>query len=390
MAQHFSAKQFFKKLYAHGLLVELYKKHDIVALYEITEQTPRKNVLNILQEFHASLSPEQKIVVEEELRTVYDIVTPHSDYIISLILQEKNISSVTTVECSSPLDSVMYYYLFHKEEVFDDIVFFTRFYKKAGYMLYEAKEVETKEVLFKTTELAKEYKRIFEKDDRVVETEYDAKTSGGYVYFIMTSRDILSKREDVVRVVYMGTQQEIILSYTGGSYEKKLLLDTFLRVTCNDGYLDRIESYSLTPFMKEDYTFTTPSPSLLMSWKAKSVTLSFGSEKQRNKIKYSLPSKTEGANLHPLFSLYKEIGVYEKLSSLSIDSITLSFYCIDQKKKEKTVHVPVTISSNKVSLCPLYFYHAHVREILKTSHIFQGFIEQAKKEKDDMTKKWEA
>jgi hypothetical protein len=389
MAQRFSAKQFLKKLHSHELMVELYKKHDIVALFEITEQTPRKNVLNILSEFHNSLSPEQKIVIEEEIRTVYEALTPHSDYIISLILKEKELSSVTTIECKSSLDAVLYYYLFHKEALFDDLVFFTRFYKKAGYMLYEAKEVDIKDVLFKTTEIAKEYKRIFEKEDRVIETEYDAKSLQGSVYFTMTVKDILSKKEDIVRVVYMKEQKEIILSHTGGTYEKKLLLDTFLRIACNDGYLDRIESYTLTPFMKEDYTFTTPSPSLLMSWKAKSVTLSFGSDKQRHKIKYSLPSKTEGTQLHPLFALYKEIGVYEKLSSLAIDSITLSFYCIDQKKKEKTVHVPVTLSSSRTSLCPLYFYHAHIREILKTSNIFQGFIEQAKKEKDSMTKKWE-
>ncbi|MEN9881072.1 MAG: hypothetical protein RLZZ308_255 [Candidatus Parcubacteria bacterium] len=389
MASRFSSKNYFKKIYTPELIVELYKRHEVTALFEITEQTPRKNVLNILNDFHNSLSPEQKITIEEEFRAIYEVFTPHSDYIISLILKERGLSSVTTIECKSSLDLVLYYYLFNKEDIFDDLTFFTRFYKKAGYMLYEAKEVEVNDVLFATTEIAKEYKRILEKEDRIIETEYDAKSLQGYIYFIMTAKDIVSKREDTVRVVYMGGQKEIIVSHTGGAYEKKLLLDTFLRIACADGYLERVESYSLTSFMKEEYTFVTPSPSLLMSWKAKNITLSFGSDTQRHKMKYSLPSKTEGVHLHPLFALYKELGIYDKLPSLTIDSITLSFYCIDQKNKEKTVHIPVTLSSNKTSLCPLYFYHAHIREIFKTSNIFQGFIEQAKKEKEAVTKKWE-
>ena len=66
MAQAFSTKNYFKKIYSHELLTEFYKRHNIVAIFEITEQTARKNVLSILNDFYTSLSPAEKIEIEKE------------------------------------------------------------------------------------------------------------------------------------------------------------------------------------------------------------------------------------------------------------------------------------------------------------------------------------
>ncbi len=41
------------------------------------------------------------------------------------------------------------------------------------------------------------------------------------------------------------------------------------------------------------------------------------------------------------------------------------------------------------SLCPLLPYDRMARILLKLSHIEQEFVEPAKKEKDDVAKKWE-
>ena len=62
----FSTKNYFKKIYAHELLTELYKQHDITAFFEITEQTVRKNVIAILNDFYNSLPPENKIDIQRE------------------------------------------------------------------------------------------------------------------------------------------------------------------------------------------------------------------------------------------------------------------------------------------------------------------------------------
>jgi hypothetical protein len=259
-------------------------------------------------------------------------------------------------------------------------------------MLYEAKAVELKDASFTITELSKEYKRILDKEDLGAEYVNDHKLFNNHLYYKMNMTGVgKNKREDEVRVVYMPSEKEIIISYTGSKYEKLLLLDTFLRIVCKDGYLERVESYELNSFKKETFDFSAFSKGLpFTSWKIKGVTLSLGTKEAKKKIKVALPSKQESRGLSPLFTFYKELGIDAIIPTTDLDSISFSMYFIDQKKKEKTVHVPVTLSKTKVSLCPIYPYHAFARAILKEANMYQGFVEATKKEKENVTKKWEA
>ncbi len=387
----FSTKNYFKKIQAHALLTELYRRHDVVALFEITEQTARKNVIAILTDFYNSLDIEKKLEIEEKLEEASGLATAHGEYIIPFLLKEKVMSTVTTVDCKTKEDLSLYYYLFHPE-LYEEALFLHSFFIKPSYMLYEAKEASLKDVSFAITELAKEYKRILDKEDLGAEYTSDHKLFNNQLYFKMNIMGVgKNKREDEVRVVYIPENKEIIISYSGSKYEKLLLLDTFLRIVCKDGYLERIESYELSLFKKETFDLGTFNKGLpFTSWKVKGVTLALGTKESKKKIKVALPSKQDGRGLSPLFVFYKEIGIGEILPTADIDSVSFSMYFINQKNKEKTVHVPVTLSKGKVSLCPIYPYHAFARSILKEANIYQGFIEQTKKEKEDMTKKWES
>lgn len=387
----FSTKNYFKKIQAHALLTELYKRNDVVAIFEVTEQTARKNVIAILTDFYNSLDIEKKLEMEDQFEAGNKLATIHGEYIIPLLLKEKGQSTVTNVECKTKEDLSLYYYLFHPD-IYEEALLVHSFFVKPSYMLYEAKEVELKDASFATTELTKEFKRVLDKEDLGAEYVSDHKLFNNHLYYKMTITGVgKNKREDEVRVVYMPNQKEIIISYTGSKYEKLLLLDTFLRVVCKDGYLERIESYDLTSFKKEVFDFgpfTKGAP--LTSWKAKGVTLSLGTKEAKKKVKVALPSKQESRGLSPLFTFYKELGIDAIIPTTDLDSISFSMYFIDQKKKEKTVHVPVTLSKTKVSLCPIYPYHAFARAILKEANMYQGFVEAEKKEKEDVTKKWES
>jgi hypothetical protein len=169
MAKAFSAKQYFKKIYAPDLIVELYKRHNIVALFEITEQTPRKNAVGIFTDFYSSLSPEEKILVDEDLALVASVSTQYAPSLCINLLKKKGIPhEVTQIECTSDHDKTMYYYLFHKD-IFDEMFFFHDFYTSKGYMRYEAKKVDLEAASFATTELTKEFTRIVNKDENQTE-----------------------------------------------------------------------------------------------------------------------------------------------------------------------------------------------------------------------------
>ena len=403
----FSTKNYFKKIYAHELLTELYKRHDIVAIFEITEQTVRKNVIAILHDFYNSLPPEDKIDIQKELALLTSVSTAHATELFSSLLKERKIEKhETQIECTSDYDRTLYYYLFHKD-LFDEVVFLHTFYIKPNYMLYEAKEVDLVAAELKVTELAKEFTRLANKEDRVTECLTESKMLNGMLYVNATfegAQILTAKRDNVsgdiektktakkieeVRIVYLPKDKEILISYTGSKYEKLLFLDTFLRIICGCGYEEKIESFDLSSFKDESFDFSkTNKGTPLLMWKIKAVTFSFGNEKQKNKMRISLPSSQQEHGLHPLFTCLEELQMKGQFKNYTIENVTLSFSFTDKNKGDKAVNVPVTASLIKSSLCPLFFYHRYARTLLKQAHIENGFIEAVKKEKEDVVKKW--
>lgn len=408
MAQAFSTKNYFKKIYAPDLLVELYKRHEIVAIFEITEQTVRKNVIAILNDFYASLPPDQKIDIQRELAILQSISTAHASDLFSSLLKERKVEKHEThIECTSDHDRVLYYYLFHKE-LFDEVTFLHTFYVKPNYMLYEAVEINLVAANLKITELSKEFTRLANKEDRVTECLVESKTLNEILYVnatfegapeLTTGRDqetgsldkvTTKKKIEEVRIVYLPKDKEILISYTGSKYEKLIFLDTFLRIVCGSGYEEKIESFDLSPIKDESFDFSkTNKGTPLLTWKIKAVTFSFGSEKQKNKIRLTLPSSQQESGLHPLFTCLEELQMKGQFKHYTIENIALSMSFTDKNKADKAVNVPVTVSLVKSSLCPLFFYHRYARTLLKQAHLENGFVEAVKKEKESMEKKWE-
>ncbi len=409
MAQAFSVKNYFKKIYSPTLLTELYKRHNIEAFFEITDSTARKNVTAIFNDFYASVPPEQKIDIQKELTLIHSISTSHATDLFNSILKERKIANnETAIECVSDHDRALYYYLFHKD-IFDEVMYFHTFYIKPNYMLYEAPTLDLVEAELKVTELGREFKRIANKEDRVTECYVEAKALNGFLYINATFEGdtILSVKKDSitgdiektqatkkieeVRIVYLPADKEVLISYTGSKYEKLIFLDTFLRIVCNSGYTEKIESFDFSSFKDESFDFTkTNKGTPLLTWKIKAITFSLpGSEKLKKKIRLTLPSGAQEYGLTPLFSCLEEITIKSQFKNYAIENVALSFSFTDKAKGDKAVNVQTSLSLIKSSLCPLFFYHRYARTLLKQATIEQGFIEVVKKEKEEVNKKWE-
>lgn len=408
MAQAFSTKNYFKKIYSHELLTEFYKRHNIVAIFEITDQTARKNFLNIINDFYTSLSPSEKIEIEKELALVNSISTKYAPPLFSSLIKEKGIpNEETQIECNSDHDKVLYHYMFNKE-IFDEVLFFHDFYSSRGYMLYEAKKVELSAADFAMTELKKEFTRIINKEERSTECDFTYNTLDGILYLtttfdgdaiISTKKDAATgevdrtrtvKKLEEIKIVYLPEDEEVLISYTGSKYEKLIFLDTFLRVVCNCGYEGKEESFNLTPFSDETFDFAKTNKGVpLLTWKIKSITLSFGSEKTKKKMRLTLPSSVHEYGLVPLYSTLTELTIASQIKNYTIENIALSFSFTNALKADKSVLVPCTLSRGKSSLCPLFPYDRLARTLLKQAHIEQGFVEPVKKEIENVTKKWE-
>ena len=409
MAQAFSPKKYFSKIHAHELLVELYQRHEIVALFEITENTPRKNAVDIIMDFYKNLPPSQKIDLEKELILVNTLSTKHAVPLFVSLLKKNGLPhDITTIECKTDQDRVLYYYLFNKD-IFDEVLFFHDFYTTKGYMIYEAGEVDLTEAHLSITTLQKEFHRIANKDDRTTECEVKGEILDDFLYVEASfegmpevtptkdketgeiDRTRTTKKQESVRIVYLPTDKEVLISYTGSKYEKLVFLDTFLRIVCKSGYDDKVESFDLSVFKKMDFDFSaTNRGTPLLTWKIKSITVSFGSEKQRKKIRLSLPSSVQEKGLSPLFNTLEEIGITSQFSSFVVENVALSFAFSDKKNTEKSVSVGCSLSLLKSSLCPLFPYDRYARTLLKQAGIDNGFVEGTKKEKEGVTKKWES
>lgn len=409
MAKSFSIKNYFKKIHTHELLADLYEKNSITAILGITESTSRKNAVDIMMDFYKSLSPSDRIEIEKELIVISTLSTKHSIPLFVSLLKEKKLPhDITTVECKTTEDRVLYYYLYHKD-VFDEVMFFHDFYTSRGYMLYEAKEIDLVSALFSITELTKEFKRIANKDERATECDVTAKGLDGLLYLhatfeggshISPRRDSATgeldrtrtiRKHEEVKIVYLPKDKEILISYTGSKHEKLIFLDTFLRIVCSGGYSEKIESFDLKKIKNKDFDLsTTNNNTPLLIWKIKGITLSFGGEKKsKKKMKLSLPSTVQENRLNPLFSTLEELNLSKQFQLYSIENITLSFSFINKENPEKSVNVSCSLSQNKSSLCPLFQYDRYTRILLKHSGIYGGFVEQIKKDTNDVTNKWQ-
>lgn len=395
MAKSFSAKQYFQKLFSAELLTEFYKHHGIVALFEVTENTPHKNAVAAFFEFHQSLSPEEKLDTEEDLARIAAVSSKNSLHLLSLILKDRSLPEVTTLECTSDHDFVLYHFLFTRE-VFEDLEFFHQFYTTKSYMLYEAEKVTLKDADFAMTELEREYTRIAQKENSEVKCFIESKSLGNVFYMHGTfteqaaEEDGESKVLEVVNIAYLPEDEEVLITYTGKKYEKLIYLDTFLRVVCTRGYEAKELAYTLSPLQHDEFDFAKYKDGVpLMTWKIKGVTLSFGSEKVKKKMKLTLPSSMHEYGLSPLKNTLDELGLVTKWKEYSIDSVTLVFSFVHIQKGDKSVQTPCTISLTRASLCPLFPYDRYIRSILKSSGVEQGFIEAVKKDTGTANKKWE-
>lgn len=408
MASAFSIKNYFKKIYSPDVLVEFYKRHEITAIFEVTESTPRKNVVGIFVDFYTSLSPEQKIEISKELALISSISTKHSPSLFSSLLKEKKTSEVTQLECISPYDKALYHYMFNSQ-TFEEVIFFHDFYISRGYMLYEAKEIDLVAADYAMTELSKEFNRIANKEDNATECDFTYKILDGLLYLSMSfdgkqiltpkkdlitgevDRAALARKKEEVKIVYLPHDKEILISHSGPKSEKLTFLDTFLRIVCKSAYEGKVEYFDLSSFSDETFDFSKTNRGVpLLTWKIKAVTLSFGgSEKAKKKMRLMIPSSQQEYGTAPFHSTLKEIGILSKIKEYSVENVALSFSFTDTEKGDKSVQVSSSLSQTKSSLCPLFRYDRYARTLLKLADIEQGFVEPAKKEKDEVTKKWE-
>lgn len=404
----FSTKNYFKKIYSKDVLVEFYNRHEITAVFEITESTPRKNAIGMFVDFFNTLSPEQKIDIEKEFALIASVSTKYAPALFSSLLKEKKISEITQIECDGDHDKVLYHYMFNRE-VFDEVLFFHDFYSSRGYMLYEAKKVELTAADLAMTELTKEFTRIVNKDDNATEVALTHKTLDGLLYLTMSfdgapiltakkdvatgemDRTATRRKEEILKIVYLPEDKEVLVSYTGSKYEKLVFLDTFLRIVCTSGYEGKEESFNLTSFNDETFDFTKTNTKVpLLTWKVRAVTLAFGgNEKQKKKMKLMIPSSPQEYGMSPLKTTLDEIGILSEIKGYRVDNVSLSFSFTNKEKADKSVQVACSLSTTKSSLCPLFPYDRLARTLLKQAHIEQGFIEPAKKKEEDVTKKWE-
>ena len=78
MAQSFSLKKYLSKLHAHELLGELIARNGGQAFFEISDQTPRKLAIQLMEDSVKSLDTEARIEIVRTLSYVSSITNKHT------------------------------------------------------------------------------------------------------------------------------------------------------------------------------------------------------------------------------------------------------------------------------------------------------------------------
>jgi hypothetical protein len=390
MAQSFTTKKYFSKIFAHQLISELAEHHGAQLFFEINDQTPRKLAVQLMEDSIKSLDTEQRLAILKDLSFVSSITSAHTASLgKKLFKAETKKEFEPEIECTTPHDIVLYLFLRH-EDIADKLAFLFPLYASKSYISYEAKKVEQAEVDLKLTELAREFTRLANKDDNATEQEMEhlfldnilyveSKFQGSYNVESKLDaktgeidRKAVTRKIETVRIAYLPEENVVLLAGNVSKQQKMIFLDTFLRVVCSTGYEEKIESYDLLPLKNLSFDFVQHNKGTpFIKASIKSVTLSYSEGKK--KLRIALPSSREHNNMSALSETLNELGLDEKFPSFDIVNMTFGFMFQNKDNPEKGVNVSCSISPTRATLCPLFEYERYTKQILKNAGVYEGW-----------------
>lgn len=400
----FSAKKYFSKIYTTELLTELYKKHGAEAFIEINDQTPRKTAVNMMLESFNSIDPEQKIDIEKELTFISSFSSDNTALLAQKLFKEINSKEFETeIECISPHDIILYFFLRHNDLV-EDLIFLHEFYLSKNYFKYEALEYKKENLNTGLHELKNDWERIANENSNATDCEFTSKEIEDILYIRQVyegsyerqvkmnkktgevDRANAVRKIETIRLAYLPKEKLVLVSGNINKQKKLYFMDSFLRIICKCGYEGKIESFDISPFKDLSFNFLNINKGTpLMKWKIKNITLSY--KEGKKKLRLGLNSDSNTLGLDPLSETLEELGMKNKFDSFNIDSLSLSFSFNNedlsaQAGKENTmINVSCSISKGKTNLCPLFKYDNYALKLLKLGNINQGFILEEKKDK---------
>lgn len=390
MAQSFSTKKYFSKLFAHELLSELASNHGAQLFFEINDQTPRKLAMQLMEDSIKSLDTEQRLEVIKDLSYVSSITNTHSVSLAKkLFKKETGKDFEPEIECRSDADMMLYFFLRHGD-IAERLSFLHPFYASKSYISYEAKKVDQLEADAKLAELGREFTRLANKDDNATEQMMEHLFLDDILYIesrFQGAYDIESKLDaqtgeinrrhatrkiEAVRIAYLPNEEIVLVAGNVSKQKKMIFMDTFLRIVTGGGYEAKAETYDLVPLKNLSLDFTqynkgTPFIKASIS----SVTISYAEGKK--KLRLTLPSTRDHSGLQALEETLEELGLKERFGSFEIMNMTFKFMFQNKEKQDKAVNVNCSISPTKASLCSLYEYERYTKAILKNAGIYEGF-----------------
>lgn len=390
MAQSFSTKKYFSKIFAHQLLSELASRHDTQLFFEINDQTPRKLAVQLMEDSIKSIDTSKRLDVLRDLSFASSITSAHTAHLgKKLFKAETGKDFEPEIECKGDHDTVLYLFLRH-EAIADKLAFLHPFYASKSYISYEAKNVAQDIAETKLTELAREFTRLANKDDNATEQEMEhlflndilyveSKFQGQYDIenkIDATTGEInrkhVSRKIETVRIAYLPKEDIVLIAGNASKQQKMLFMDTFLRVLGAGGYEGKTESFNLTPLKNLSLDFVqynkgTP----FIKAVVRSATISYAEGKK--KIRLTLPSSRDHSGMQILKETLDELGLAERFGSFDIVNMTFSFMFQNKEKQDKAVNVSCSLSPLRVSLCPLFEYERYTKQILKNAGIYEGW-----------------
>lgn len=389
MAQSFSVKKYLSKVTAHQLLSEVIANAGGQAFFEISDETPRKLAIQLMEDSIKALDTEQRLDVTRTLSYVSSITSKHIASLAKKLYKETTGKDFEPeIECATDTDLMLYFVLRH-EGIADKLAFLQPFYASKSYLSYEAKAVEKVETETKLTELSREFTRLANKDDNATEQHMEHLFLDSILYVTSTfhegytientintegeaDRKKVTRKVQTVRIAYLPQEEVVLLSGNVSKQQKLIFLDTFLRIVTGGGYEAKVECYELTPLTNLSLDFTSYNKGTpFIKATIKSVTFAYAEGKK--KLRLALPSSREYTGMQMLQETLEELGLEERFPSFTLLNMTFGFMFQDKEKQNKAVNVSCSISPSKATLCPLFEYERYTKSILKNAGIYEGF-----------------
>lgn len=370
MHKKVNIKKFLSKFTQNGILVQLFKMHEVKNIPNILDGKNDEKVSDEWFEFYKSLDLEIRENINESIEKINILCSKDSYNIYKEYISKVN-PTPNEVIAFSFHDKALAFYVDHFEK-FEDVIFIISFYKKNSWKRFEAKGEIKNDIEKIDPELKDKFAEYLEAViGSSVESSLEVKTLK-HDNMYMTRINYKDSGEKNIDLVYIRELSEVIVKGSGNKEIQFAYAEIYMK-KLNAYALDYKElSYDLNKFINlEDVKAPLYDNTNINSWAVKSVKIL----SNQAQVNFTFKLTDEEKCMQGLYNTFENLGLTAGLKTgvHKINSVGINMQVVSEDYNKGKKNIGLIVKENSTNLNILKKEHRLIDKILKDRGVCPGW-----------------